>query len=339
MLKVKNLTFKIEKISLKEPYKLSYKTLDYYETVIISIVLSDDTVLNGEVTPLAGYTDETIDDVVNEIIRIKKKILGKEIKPALELLYNEVNAKNSFALSGIIPPLEVHLDNNQKVLDNIVVHKKDLIYALKSEQDAEKLNKEISQLIQDGYSTVKIKVGKSLTEELKLIQSLASLELKDLKIRFDANGGFNFEEAKTFLIALEAISNNVEYLEQPLCRKCWSELENLISLKYKIPIMIDESIYTLEDIKKSYDMGAKFIKIKLCKYGSLYHLQQALDYAKSLDLHVVFGNGVATDISNYYEMFFYLKNKDKIHGATEGVGFLKLKNFEKYNLVKRVINE
>lgn len=334
-----NIEHTLKKISLKEPYKLSYKTLDYYESIILSIGLSDGTVLYGEVTPLMGYTDETIDDVISEIVRIKNKILGNEIKLALELLYSEVNAKNSFALSGIIPPLEVHLDNNQKILDNMVIYKKDLIYALKSEQDAQNLNKEISQLIQDGYSTVKIKVGKSLTEELKLIQSLALLELKDLKIRFDANGGFNFEEAKIFLIELETISNNVEYLEQPLCRKCWDELENLISLQCKIPIMVDESIYTLDDIKKSYNIGAKFIKIKLCKYGSLYHLQQALDYAKSLDLHVVFGNGVATDISNYYEMLFYLKNKEKIHGATEGVGFLKLKNFEKYNLVKRVINE
>lgn len=339
MLKVKNLTFKIEKISLKEPYKLSYKTLDYYESIIVSIVLSDNTVLNGEVTPLMGYTDETIDDVANEIVRIKKKILGKEIKLALELLYNEVNAKNSFALSSVIPPIEEYLYNNQIFFEDVVVYKKDLIYALKSEQSTDSLNKEIDQLIQGGYSTVKIKVGKSLTEEIKLVQSLASLELKDLKIRFDANGGFNFEEAKIFLIALEAISNNVEYLEQPLCRKCWNELKNLISFKYKIPIMIDESIYTLDDIKKSYDMGAKFIKIKLCKYGSLYHLQQALDYAKTLDLNVVFGNGVATDITNYYEMLFYLKNKDKIYGATEGVGFLKLKNFEKYNLIKRIRDE
>ena len=121
-------------------------------------------------------------------------------------------------------------------------------------------------------------------------------------------------------------------------RKSWDELEKLLALKFIIPIMIDESIYSLVDIKKAYDIGAKFIKIKLCKYGSLYHLHEALDYAKSLGLNVVFGNGVATDISNYYEMLFYLNNKDKIYGATEGVGFLKLKRFQKFNLEKRIIN-
>lgn len=339
MTKIKDTIYEVKKNQLIEPYRLSYKILDYYESIIVSIILSDGTVLYGEVIPLTGYTDETVDDVIKELKRVKSIISNVEVKKALKLLYNEVCIRNSFALSSIIPPLEVHLGNNQKVLDNIVIYKKDLIYALKSEPNIKDLTNEIEQLIKEGYSTVKVKVGKSLTKELVLIKALASIDLKSLKIRFDANGGFNFEETKVFLDALEVIKENVEYLEQPVCKTCWNELESLIYLNSTVPIMIDESIYSLEDIKKAYNIGATFIKIKLCKYGSLYHLQKALDYAKSLDLNVVFGNGVATDISNYYELMFYLNNKDKIYGATEGVGFLKLKEFEKYNLVKRVVNE
>lgn len=333
MNKIKDLIYKVEKIPLVESYKLSYKTLDYYDSVIVSIVLNDDTILLGEVTPLMGYTDETVGDVLKEIQRVKEIILNIEVKKALTILYKRVNLHNSFALSSIIPPIEEYLNKSVNVED-VIINKKDLIYAMKSEQSIENLSDEIKMLILEGYTTIKIKVGKSLTEELLLIQNLSLMNLQKLKIRFDANGGFSFEEAQIFLDKLESIKDNVEYLEQPVDRKLWDELEKLLVLKSKIPIMIDESIYTLGDIKKAYEIGAKYIKIKLCKYGSFYHLQEALDYGKSLGLNVVFGNGVATDISNYYEILFYLKNKDKIYGASEGVGFLKLKKFQKYNLEK-----
>lgn len=333
MNKIKNIIYQVEKVPLIEPYKLSYKTLDYYESIIVSIILDDEKVLYGEVTPLIGYTDETVEDVLKELQRVQNFISGMDIQMGLKLLYKEVNISNSFALSAIIPPMEEYLSHYKK-FENIVIHKKDLIYALKSEQSLGALKEEFERLIQDGYTTVKIKVGKSLIKEIILIQSLASIDLGNLKIRFDANGGYSFEEAKIFLDKLESIKDNVEYLEQPVERNAWDDLRKLLALKFTIPIMIDESIYSLEDIKKAYDIGAKFIKIKLCKYGSWYHLQEALDYANSLGLKVVFGNGVATDIANYYEMIFYLNNKNKIHGATEGVGFLKLKKFQKFNLEK-----
>ena len=109
-------------------------------------------------------------------------------------------------------------------------------------------------------------------------------------------------------------------------------MQKIIQYKFPVPIMIDESIYGLEDIKKAKEIGAKYIKLKLCKFGGLKILEAALDYAKTLGLHVVFGNGVATDIANYYELNFYKKNKNKIFGATESVGFQKIKKSLKFNI-------
>lgn len=337
-MKIVDINYYIEHVKLKESYMLSYKTLDSYDVVVTEIILDNKTIY-GEVTPLEGYTDETIEDILKEFDRIKPLVIGKNVENSLKILYDEINEFNSFALSALVPPIENYLYNYEDLYSNVLLDRKDLIYALKIEQDKNDILNEIKQIIINGYITIKIKVGKCLKNELELVELLAKFNLENLKIRFDANGGYTFSEADIFLKSLSKISNNVEYLEQPLCRKCWIELEALINIGHDIPIMIDESIYSLKDIKKSYDIGAKFIKIKLCKYGSLYHLQKALDYAKSLGLNVVFGNGVSTDIANYYELSFYSKNKPKIYGATESVGFLKTQKYLKYNLKERFEHE
>jgi L-Ala-D/L-Glu epimerase len=326
----------VKLVKLQDSYNLSYGVLDAYESVIVTIKLDNNLELLGEVTPLAGYTDETLNDVLKELEEAKALIVGMSIEPALKKLYEKVNKFNSFALSAIIPPLEDYYDRRGRLPVKNLLSNNNLVYALKSEQEHHVVKDEIMSLIEADYDTVKIKVGKSLNRELALINFLSKIDLGNIKIRFDANGGYSFGEAKIILNALSKINNNVEYLEQPLCRECWDGMEKLIKEENITPIMIDESIYTLSDIRRSHDIGAKFIKIKLCKYGSLYHLQQALDYANSLGLLVVFGNGVATDIANYYEMNFYLRNKDKIYGATEGVGFLKIKNYLAFNLRERV---
>lgn len=337
-MKIVDINYYIEHVKLKQSYMLSYKSLDSYDAVVTKIIL-DNNIIYGEVTPLEGYTDETIEDILKELDRIKPLVIGEDIENSLKILYDEINEFNSFALSALVPPIENYLYNYEELYSKILLGKKDLIYALKIEQDKDDILNELEQIIINGYITIKIKVGKCLKNELEIVELLANFNLGNLKIRFDANGGYSFNEADIFLKSLSKISNNVEYLEQPLCRKCWNELEALINMGHSIPIMIDESIYSLNDIKKSYDIGAKFIKIKLCKYGSLHHLQKALDYAKSLGLNVVFGNGVSTDIANYYELNFYSKNKSRIYGATESVGFLKTQKYLKYNLKERFEDE
>jgi len=173
---ISNIKFDLKKILLIEPYKLSYKTLDYYESIIVSIILDDERVLYGEITPLLGYTDETVEDVLKELKRVQTIIQGIEVQKTINLLYQEVNLCNSFALSAIIPPIEEYL-GNYNFFEKVMIYKKDFIYALKSEQSIKDLRAEIEKLIKDGYKTVKIKVGKSLTKELLLLQYLASINL------------------------------------------------------------------------------------------------------------------------------------------------------------------
>lgn len=318
-------------VRLKTAYKLSYGCLDAFESIIVNMILSDGTILIGEVTPLLGYSEETVESTLAELSRFKELVLFKTAKQASKVLLSNLTPNNSFAVSSMLPPIENYMYSfNADITLQLPFS---LVYAV--DYDTAWIDElyDISKVASpQNPATVKIKVGKNLKEELRFIEKLKELKLPNLRLRFDANGGYSYEEALIFMNGLLYIAEFVEYLEQPFGKECWSDMERLISQNIGIPIMIDESICSKEDILRAHLIGAKYIKIKLCKFGSLIELQNALDYAKSLDLNVIFGNGVATDIANYYEIIFYLKNKGKIYGAVESVGFLKIQDYLAYDI-------
>ena len=317
---------------LKSPYDLSYKKLTEYESIISEITFENGETVFGEVTPLVGYTEETVESIISDMDSLKERIINQDSRNVIDELV-KLNDKNKvFTLSGILPPIEYY--TSLDVNESLSIDKKDLIYAFDCiDKNQEEIQESIDNILSEGYDTVKIKVGKDIEKELSMIDSLAKVDLKSLKIRFDANCGYTYDDSCLFLDKVSySIYNNVQYLEQPMCRKCWKEMSLLNDHGFLIPIMIDESIYCIDDIQKAYDIGAKYIKLKLCKFGSITKLQEALDFAKSLGLLVIFGNGVATDISNFYELKFYLKNKSKIFGAVESVGFLKIINNLKFSI-------
>lgn len=330
---IKSITCESVSSRLKENYNLSYQSIDTLNSVVVTIVLENNIQLLGEVTPLVGYNDENVEKVLSQLNDAIKSIKNICISDAIAKLEKIITAKNAFALSALIPPLENYLE--QETLNSFQYRTSDFIYSLDYNNIKElSLAKELNIIKEKGFSTIKVKFGKELNKELKFIEDLSKLNLEGLVFRFDANGGYNFKESVLVLKKLLKIATYVEYLEQPVCKSCWDDMNELFILNMHINIMIDESIFTKEDIKKSYEIGAKYIKIKLCKFGSLKALKDALDYAYDLGLKIVFGNGVATDIANYFEILFFMQNKTKIYGAIESVGFLKTQNFIYYNLVK-----
>ncbi len=317
---IREVSYEVSQCPLFSPYKLSYRILEAYDSFLVHLDLNNGKRLTGEVTPLVGYTEETIESIVAQFPDFRQLILGQTVSEAIAALENAVNAQNCFALSAFIPPLENYLYPEKLP----VVQNRDLIYALDCDPDDQKLAAQMEQVAGQGFLEVKVKLGRDSQSDLRTIERLSGVDLHGLKIRFDANSGYDLKTASEVLGKMKILGDSAEYLEQPLCRKCWDEMAVLVKEHPDADIMIDESIYEIGDIARAAQTGARFIKLKLCKFGSLSLLQQALDYAKSLGLNVVFGNGVATDISNYFELLFFFNNRDKIFGAAESVGFQKI---------------
>ncbi|MBO1770401.1 o-succinylbenzoate synthase [Agrococcus sp. TF02-5] len=99
----------------------------------------------------------------------------------------------------------------------------------------------------DGCRTVKVKVaerGQVLADDVARVAEVRAL-LPDVRIRLDANGGWNLDEAESAIRALERF--DLEYVEQPCATV--PELAELRSRvrKLDIPIAADESVRKAED--------------------------------------------------------------------------------------------
>ena len=146
-----------------------------------------------------------------------------------------------------------------------------------------------------GCSTVKVKVGASLREDLARIATVREL-LPDAQIRIDVNGNWSVKEA---LASINAIHENggLQYVEQPC-----ETLEELRELKSRlqIPVLIAGD----EVIRKSADpLGLDLqgvVDIVMLKVAPLGGIKRCLEIAKVHGLPVVVSSALDSAVGISY---------------------------------------
>ena len=158
---------------IKNPYELSFGTVESFDTIYV-IKITENGIGAGEVTALPGYSDETIGDlwfIQNEI--------AKDI-------CNLDNYGNGFKTVAFKTCLESY--NSRWLIEDKQLHSNYAkICNKKYDLDA---------------PVVKIKIGKSVDEDIKKVRNAQE---HSYKIRVDANQGYSLEEALYFL---DNISSN-----------------------------------------------------------------------------------------------------------------------------------
>jgi O-succinylbenzoate synthase len=132
-----------------------------------------------------------------------------------------------------------------------------------------------------GYCTFKWKIGVfPIAEELEIFHQLIQALPPAAKLRLDANGGLGHEAANQWLTACDAMNGaqhsfaEVEYIEQPLPPQQFEQMQEL-SLRYAVPIALDESVATLQDLQTCYERGWRGVfVIKPAIVGSPTQLRQ-----------------------------------------------------------------
>ena len=131
------------------------------------------------------------------------------------------------------------------------------------------------------YPVLKIKMGSEYDYEIiKILKNI-----KDKKIRIDANEGWSREEAVKKMESLKEIG--VEFVEQPLKKE---DIEGIKWLKDRVDLKIfsDENVKILQDINNIKDIYDG-INIKLMKCGGLSEAVKMIITAKSYNLEVMLG--------------------------------------------------
>ena len=72
----------------------------------------------------------------------------------------------------------------------------------------------------------------------------------------------------------------------------------IISQNTNVPILADEAVFTLEDVKKVYENGcADMINIKMMKCGGITKAREILEYVKEKNIGCMLGSMLESPIS------------------------------------------
>jgi o-succinylbenzoate synthase len=301
-------------LPLTKLYRLSFIEVSEFDTVLVYARDSEGRSGWGEATLLTGYTEETIDGSYRLACEMAAAVIGLSLKKASRKI-GSLTAGTPFTATALLTALEML--QGSPLLD-VRGGARIPLLALLNGETAQALETEIETHLLSGYRTFKLKVGFDADKDLRKVRAAQSILAGRGKIRIDANQGYSIADACRFASSLSPES--IELLEQPCRADDWSAASSVAAVS-AVPLMLDESIYSMDDVERAAESGAaSFIKFKLMKAGGLEKLRAALDRIRALGMTPVLGNGVACDLGCWMEACIAAR---AIDNAGEMNGFLK----------------
>jgi L-alanine-DL-glutamate epimerase-like enolase superfamily enzyme len=245
-----------------------------YHYVVVQLRLSDGTQGFGEAMECAHITGETHEGIVAAVNRhFAPVLLGCELadigglhRAMAHALIGNTAAKSAVDLAAydalgraLGVPVSVLLGGGPR---GPVVSSKAV-----GAGSTEAMVAEAQAYVAEGFHTLKLKVGLDEAAELAAVGAIRKAVGPEIRLKLDANQGWNLPEATRFLARVER--HGIEVIEQPL--PAW-DMAGCAELRRRtpIPVMLDEAVHTREDAMRAVELRAcDYINIKLVKTGGL----------------------------------------------------------------------
>ncbi|THB72633.1 MAG: hypothetical protein D3926_25185 [Desulfobacteraceae bacterium] len=168
-------------------------------------------------------------------------------------------------------------------------------------------------LVENGFRTIKIKIGLSPNEDLDRVRAVRKTLGDDISIRVDANKGYDRSTAFKTLEQMDDLG--LEWIEQPLPE--W-DLEGLAMLADHLntPIALDESVYTVHDVERAMAAGTvDVVNIKVPKCGGIFRSQKIAALCAQYDIKCFLGGCLETTPGTAAQAHFYTSTPNVISAA------------------------
>ncbi|TYK28449.1 L-Ala-D/L-amino acid epimerase [Cucumis melo var. makuwa] len=331
-------------VPLIEPFTIASSRLEMVENVAIRIELSNGCVGWGEAPILPFVTAEDQPtamakaEEVCELLRQRPpSTLGLAMMQISETLpgheFASVRAGVEMALidavanSINIPLWKLFGGASDSITTDITI-------PITSASHAAKL---AAKYRDQGFKTLKLKVGKDLKSDIEVLKSIRMVH-PDCEFILDANEGYDTEEAIQVLEKLHELGVTPTLFEQPVHRDNWEGLGNVSRVardKYGVSVAADESCRGVDDVKRIVEGDlADVVNIKLAKVGVLGAIE-IIEVARGSGLSLMIGGMVETRLAMGFSghlaaglgCFKYidldtplLLSEDPVHGGYEVSG-------------------
>ncbi len=153
-------------------------------------------------------------------------------------------------------------------------------------QPAKKAGKIARAFLQQGYTTIKTKAGRSPEEDLAMVRGIRDAVGDQMKVRIDPNTGYSPEVCQQLAKDLEPLE--LEYLEQPMPDENITDSAR-IRKTTTTPLALNESVTTLEHVREILELqAADFLLPDTYQCGGLWAVKLIVDVAASAGVPCIF---------------------------------------------------
>ncbi|MGN6352650.1 MAG: mandelate racemase/muconate lactonizing enzyme family protein [Parafilimonas sp.] len=255
------------------PFTIATGTMHFAQNIFIRIHTDEGIVGVGECSAfpmIVGETQATCFEMAKDFAQLWK---GKDaldinarmnelhaftaynytIKSAFDMVLYDIAAKHA----GL--PLYQYLGGkNRKEL------KTDVTVGINSPQQ---MALQAEAFVEQGVEILKVKLGKNAAHDIEAIGLITKTVGHNIKLRIDANQGWNYDDALNVLSAFK--DYNIEFCEQPMRRYDDAKLPKLVQLS-PVKIMADESVFDHYDAERIIAANAcSYVNIKFAKSGGI----------------------------------------------------------------------
>ncbi|HIK06535.1 MAG TPA: o-succinylbenzoate synthase [Trichormus sp. M33_DOE_039] len=214
------------------------------EAIILKLSDSTGKVGWGEIAPISWFGSETLEQALDFCHQLPQ----------------EITAANIFSIPDNLPACQFGFESALEGLGMRNCPMTNFQYSALLPAGDTALH-QWQTLWQEGYRTFKWKIGVNhISQELQIFDLLTQALPYTAKLRLDANGGLNYEQAQLWLGTCDQLRKNsesaveIEFIEQPLPV---ADFFGMLALSqcYDTAIALDESVATLQQLAACYDKG------------------------------------------------------------------------------------
>ncbi len=231
-------------IPLRRPFETSQGTLHIRSGLMFEVETDNGKIGYGEAAPLAGFSNETLDDCIAAALELTRGISGLQVPISPDGLADWIRF-HATAPKSVVFGIESALADlaaKQAELPMARWYRSQAatevpVNAVLSGGDIERQARTKSE---QGYQTFKLKIGAlTIADDLKRIGFVRGAIGSRAALRLDANRAYHYSDAEILLRALEPFA--IEYIEEPLTNPTAEKMRSLRTTS-GIPLAIDESL-------------------------------------------------------------------------------------------------
>lgn len=293
-MKIKNIRSYRRNLALSKPYSIAGYTFSEVENVFLEVELENGMVGRGAASPAEEVVGETCSQTLQNLQTVFfQNLIGRDIRHFRQLMYEtnlafpnlpgtqaalDIALHDAFGQFLGIPVVEFYGQKWKSLPTSVTIG---IMGVTETLEEAEAYR-------QLGFKVLKIKTGENWQEDAERILKLDKRYRNQFKLRVDANQGYDLEELRQFLKAIQKV--DLELIEQPLLVGKEQELLKL-NVKTRKSIVADESLkdarYALQFSQQPQPFG--IFNIKLMKCGGILNALEMANIAQHADIELFWG--------------------------------------------------